>query len=272
MDKSLVPTLQYCVLTKHSSFVMACVVTSSVDGSFSTAACVNAKFRHHILTPNSMLEMLLKCRLMDSFSSNTDKRARAIYDTRSMSQLLAEALQEVQRAEAWALQLVPPLNSTRPAQPLLLGKMLWVPPRPNASAHLHRTRRRGPASSRRLLSAPASLDIRADIHEAAESHEVEPLQLAGVPQQLAGVPQLSVGMLRTPSCGNHTKPCSAAQHRCFESTLAWAVPSTALLSCLLTLLCVWVVARRLRQQPKPVVLTFHNNVATLAPASDKLST
>ena len=189
-----------------------------------------------------------------------------------MSQLLVEALQEVQRAEAWALQLVPPLNSTRPAQPLLLGKMLWVPPRPNASAHLHRTRRRGPASSRRLLSAPASLDIRADIHEAAESHEVEPLQLAGVPQQLAGVPQLSVGMLRTPSCGNHTKPCSAAQHRCFESTLAWAVPSTALLSCLLTLLCVWIVALRLRQQPKPVVLTFHNNVATLAPASDKLST
>ena len=162
-----------------------------------------------------------------------------------MSQLLAEALQKVQRAEAWALQLVPPLNSTRPAQPLLLGKMLWVPPRPNASArpHLHRTRRRGPASSRRLLSAPASLDIRADIHEAAESHEVEPLQLAGVPQ-----------------------------HRCFESTLAWAVPSTALLSCLLTLLCVWIVARRLRQQPKPVVLTFHNNVATLASASDKLST
>ena len=193
-----------------------------------------------------------------------------------MSQLLAEALQEVQRAEAWALRLVPPLNSTRPAQPLLLGKMLWVPPRPNASArphaHLHRTRRRGPASSRRLLSAPASLDIRADIHEAAESHEVEPLQLAGVPQQLAGVPQLSVGMLRTPSCGNHTQPCSAAQHRCFESTLAWAVPSTALLSCLLTLLCVWIVARRLRQQPKPVVLTFPNNVATLAPVSDKLST
>ena len=160
-----------------------------------------------------------------------------------MSQLLAEALQEVQRAEAWALQLVPPLNSTRPAQPLLLGKMLWVPPRPNASAHLHRTRRRGPASSRRLLSAPASLDILADVHEAAEFHEVEPLQLAGVPQ-----------------------------HRCFESTLAWAVPSTALLSCLLTLLCVWIVARRLRQQPKPVVLTFHNNVATLVPASDKLST
>ena len=183
-----------------------------------------------------------------------------------MSQLLAEALQKVQRAEAWALQLVPPLNSTRPAQPLLLGKMLWVPPRPNASArpHLHRTRRRGPASSRRLLSAPASLDIRADIHEAAESHEVEPLQLAGVPQQLAGVPQLSVGMLR-----NHTRPCS---QQSFESTLAWAVPSTALLSCLLTLLCVWIVARRLRQQPKPVVLTFHNNVATLASASDKLST
>ena len=185
-----------------------------------------------------------------------------------MSQLLVEALQEVQRAEAWALQHV--LNSTRPAQPLLLGKMLWVPPRPNASArpHLHRTRRRGPASSRRLLSAPASLDIRADVHEAAEFHEVEPLQLAGVPQQLAGVPQLSVSMLRT----NHTKPCSAAQHRCFESTLAWAVPSTALLSCLLTLLCVWIVALRLRQQPKPVVLTFHNNVATLTPASDKLST
>ena len=174
-----------------------------------------------------------------------------------MSQLLAEALQKVQRAEAWALQLVPPLNSTRPAQPLLLGKMRWVPQRPNASAHLHRTRRRGPASSRRLLSAPASLDIQADVHEAAESHEVEPLQLAGVPQ-------LSVGMLR-----NHTRPCS---QQSFESTLAWAVPSTDLLSCLLTLLCVWIVALRLRQQPKPVVLTFHNNVATLAPASDKLST
>ena len=181
-----------------------------------------------------MLEMLLKSLLMDSFSSNTDKLARAIYDTLSMSQLLAEALQEVQRAEAWALQHVPLLNSTLPAQPLLLGKMLWVPPRPNASArphaHLHRTRRREPASSLRLLSAPASLGFRAEIHEAAEFHEVEPMQLAGVPQQLAGVPPL---LGETLAWGSWNGTVSTG--RACTNGLALAVPSTALLTCLLTL-------------------------------------
>jgi hypothetical protein len=87
-----------------------------------------------------------------------------------MSQLLAEALQEVQQAESWALQHVPLLNSTqlpspgiyahplwRPAYPTI-GKLAWLPkarwanlsaPAHNASApalppwvRLHRLRRR----------------------------------------------------------------------------------------------------------------------------------
>ena len=44
---------------------------------------------------------------------------------------------------------------------------------------------------------------------------------------------------------NHTKPCSATQHCSFDSTFAWAVTSTALLACVLTLLAVWLLRKRL---------------------------
>ena len=199
-----------------------------------------------------------------------------------MSQLLAEALQEVQRAEAWALQHVPLLNSTqlsdgrahplwRPAYPTI-GKLAWLPqarwanlsaPAHNASARalppwarLHRLRRREPASSRALLQ----------LHAWGEHDDIsEPCSTFGCampespPQQsplLAFAPQLAgVHQFRDQQLGfhilsmNHTKPCSATQHCSFDSTLAWAVTSTALLACVLTLLAVWLLRKRLLPPP-----------------------
>ena len=79
------------------------------------------------------------------------------------------------------------------------------------------------------------------------------------PQQsplLAFAPQLAgVHQFRDQQLGfhilsmNHTKPCSATQHCGFDSTLAWAVTSTALLACVLTLLAVWLLRKRLLPPP-----------------------
>jgi hypothetical protein len=79
------------------------------------------------------------------------------------------------------------------------------------------------------------------------------------PQQsplLAFAPQLAgVHQFRDQQLGfhilsmNHTKPCSATQHCSFDSTLAWAVTSTALLACVLTLLAVWLLRKRLLPPP-----------------------
>jgi hypothetical protein len=119
---------------------------------------------------------------------------------------------------------------------------------------LHRiVRRREPASARRLLQ----------LHAVAE------------PQQLAGVPDIAVtyadfkALAWSRASTNHTgapgAPCADA--------LALAVTSTAVLTCLLTLLVVWLLARRLRlHDPPPAKLRVELPAAavSLAPASDKV--
>lgn len=133
---------------------------------------------------------------------------------------------------------------------------------PPAPPHLHRVlRRRAPQSARRLLQSGGE-------DEFATVPTLQPQQLAGVP----GLADLRHD-LRAWSSANGTQGLAppAAALACTDA-LALAVTATALLTCLLTLACVWLAARRQRPPapPPPKLLVDLPPVVALAPASDRV--
>jgi hypothetical protein len=157
----------------------------------------------------------------------------------------------------------------------------WPPPPPahpgpahtgtrtHPHAHLHRRllRRREPSSARRLLQLTWDEAHWDEAHPYLTGGQLVKHQLpAAEPQQLAGVPDLSDFKAFAWSYArmNHTSaaPCAGCAaglaHRLEASTglacadaLALAVTSTALLTCLLTLVCVWLLTQHVRRQPPP---------------------
>jgi hypothetical protein len=214
-----------------------------------------------------------------------------------MSQLLTETLQDVRWAEehlqiaertlrngTWFPTPEAPQTSVRlpPWAPASLflhwpGVREQVAPRlprfpanatrlaPPAPPRLHCVlRRRAAQSARRLLQLYA-------FGGEDEYATVPALQ----PQQLAGVPGLADLRhdLRAWSSANGTQGLAppAAALACTDA-LALAVTATALLTCLLTLACVWLAAQRKRPpapQP-PKLLVDLPPVVALAPASDRV--
>lgn len=140
---------------------------------------------------------------------------------------------------------------------------------PPAPPHLHRVlRRRAPQSARRLLQLYAF----GGEDEYATVPTLQPQQLAGVP----GLADLRHDLrhdLRAWSSANGTQGLAppAAALACTDA-LALAVTATALLTCLLTLACVWLAARRQRPPapPPPKLLVDLPPVVALAPASDRV--
>ncbi len=138
---------------------------------------------------------------------------------------------------------------------------------PPAPPHLHRVlRRRAPQSARRLLQLYAF----GGEDEYATVPTLQPQQLAGVPR-LAELRHDLHHDLRAWSNGTQNLAPPAAALACTD-VLALAVTATALLTCLLTLACVWLAARRKRPPapPPPKLLVDLPPVVALAPASDKV--